>query len=214
MILPRRPGTLVACLALAACDAGAPVDDGAPLVLSASDLHLLGTSDSLAAVEDMAVLDDGTVWVQNSLEPLFLAFDASGLVTAHGRSGGGPEEFGAPAGFVVGGLEGEAWTLDRRRHLLVRVSGDDGERAEVRLPEEIARGSVSGGMSLLSGQIRTAPTVRARRLRPRRRRAGRRRRARRREHERGGQRAAGPGRRRPSRGNPRAAHLLGGAAAP
>ncbi|MFO7955905.1 MAG: hypothetical protein R6X33_02265 [Candidatus Brocadiia bacterium] len=29
-------------------------------------------SDSLAVVEDLAVLDDGTVWVQNSVEPLFV----------------------------------------------------------------------------------------------------------------------------------------------
>lgn len=148
----------LALLALAACGAPGPADEDAPLVLTDADVHVLGTSDSIAVVEDLAVLDDGTVWIQNSVEPLFLGFDAAGdLLAAHGRRGGGPEELGAPAGLVVGGLDGEAWTLDRRRHALIRVSAPGEPRAEVSLPRDaIPPGSVMGGMSLMSNLVRTA----------------------------------------------------------
>jgi hypothetical protein len=92
--------------ALAGCG-GAPSDasrsDHAPLVMTAADLHVVGRSDSLAVVEDVAVLDDGTVWVQNSVEPVFVAFDEGGaLVAAHGRLGGGPDELGGPASARAG----------------------------------------------------------------------------------------------------------------
>lgn len=154
----RKRARLLALAALAACGAGTTSDDDAPIILPATELHVLGTSDSLAVVEDLAVLADGTVWVQNSVDPLFLAFGADrGFVAAHGRLGGGPEELGAPAGFVAGGLEGEAWMLDRRRHALIRASAPGEPRAEVPLPvDAIPRGSVMGGTSLMSGQVRTA----------------------------------------------------------
>lgn len=147
----------LALLVLAGCGTGSP-DDEAAIVLTAADVQVLGTSDSLAVVEDLAVLDDGTVWVQNSVAPLFLAFDEErGLVAAHGRHGGGPGELGAPAGFVVGGLEGEAWTLDRRRHVLIRVSSPGEPWSELSLPEDaIPRGSVGGGLGYLSLLVRTA----------------------------------------------------------
>ena len=182
--LRRHAGAVLAALAViaaavaaAGCGPGSPSDDDDATVLTAADLHLLGTSDSLAVVRDLAVLDDGTVWVQNSVEPLFLAFRDGALADAHGRQGGGPEEWGAPAGFVIGGLGsgrgsaagGGVWALDRRRRALVRVSspaesdaGASGAspgdpRGEVRLPDSaIPPGTVSGGMSLLSGQVRTA----------------------------------------------------------
>ncbi len=158
MPFPRRLAIPLAFLALAGCDAGPAADDEAPTIVTATDVHVLGTSDSLAVVEDLAVLDDGTVWVQNSVEPLFLAFDAGhGLVAAHGRHGGGPEELGAPAGFVAGAPEGEAWALDRRRHALIRASAPDELWSDVPLPEDaIPRGSVGGGLGYMSPLVRTA----------------------------------------------------------
>lgn len=159
------------------CGGAGPLSDDAPLVLTAADLHVVGTSDSLAVAEDVAVLEDGTVWVQNSVEPLFLAFDGGGAgagpVAVHGRLGGGPRELGAPAGFVVGGLEGEAWTLDLRRHLLVRVSAPGEPRAELPLPENaIPRGSVLGGMSLMNVRFVRTARLRDEIILPRRRAMG------------------------------------------
>ena len=161
----RRAATLglvvvLALAALAGCGSAEPSndDDDAPLILTADDVHLLGTSDSLAVVQDLAVLDAGAVWVQNSVEPLFLAFDeGGGLVAAHGERGGGPEEWGAPVGLVVGGWDGEAWALDLRRHALIRASSPGEGRSELALPEPaIPRGSVIGGMGYMSPVVRAA----------------------------------------------------------
>ncbi|HSM06542.1 MAG TPA: hypothetical protein VK858_18105 [Longimicrobiales bacterium] len=154
----RRSLLPLAGLAVLACAGDGGPDEVPEGELATSELHVVGTSDLLAIVEDLTVLEDGTVWVQNSVEPLFLAFDGSGGPTAeHGRRGGGPEEFGAPAGFVAAGLDGDAWVLDRRRNVLVRVSTPDLPRAEVGLPGEVFPvASVLGGMSLMSPLVRTA----------------------------------------------------------
>lgn len=151
-----RLGSVLACLALAACSAE-PEGDAGPVVLRASDLHVLGTSDSIAIVQDLAVLPNGTVWVQNSVEPFFVGFGPQGdVLAAHGRAGGGPNELGSPVGFIVGGLDGEAWSFDRSRHLLTRVSVS-GARAEVPLPRDaIPPGSVMTGMGMLGSTVRLA----------------------------------------------------------
>lgn len=147
--------------ALPACDRGAgsswETGEG-PVVVQDSEVHVLGTSEALAVVEDLEVLADGTVWLQNSVEPFFISFDPEGGVAAmHGQRGGGPEEFAAPSGFVIGGIEGEAWVFDRQRHVLVQVSRPDSARGEIPLPRaEIPPGSVAGGMNLMSNIVRTA----------------------------------------------------------
>jgi len=122
------------------------------------DVHLLGTAEALAVVHDLEVLPDGRVWVLNSLPPFFVGFEPSGaLVGAHGQEGGGPEEYRLPAGFVSGGLDGEAWVLDVRRHSLVRVSRPDEPWAEVPLPRAaLPPGSVQGGVDMLTPVVRTA----------------------------------------------------------
>ena len=87
---------------------------------------MLGTSDAIATVEDLEVLSSG------------------------------PVEFAAPAGFVVGGIDGEAWVFDRERHALIQVSRPDGPRREVKLPlAAIPHGTVLEGMNLLSNRVRT-----------------------------------------------------------
>ncbi len=143
---------LLTVLGLAAC--GGDAADMAPRVLDAADVRVLGGSDSVAVVRDLAVLPDGRVWVQNSVEPLFVGFDAAGRVTAtRGRRGGGPEEFRLPSGFVVGGET--AWTFDSPRHALIRVDADS--LVVVPLPRDaIPRGSVTPGDVLSFGALRTA----------------------------------------------------------
>ena len=115
-----------ALVTLAACD-GAPANVasgvGSPTVLQASEVHVIGTSESIAVVEDLTVLSDGTVWVLNSVEPFFVGFGPDGdVLQVHGSQGGGPEEFRAPAGFVSGDIDGEAWVFDPIRHALIRIS--------------------------------------------------------------------------------------------
>ncbi len=145
---------------LVACD-GAPwiptASEGTQIVLQRSDVHVLGTSESIAGVYDLEVLSDGTVWVLNSLEPFFVGFDANGSVLQeHGRAGGGPEEFGSPSGFVVGGIDGKAWTFDEERHLMIDVSAPDVARSEISLPRDaIPLGSL-WGTNPFQGLVRTA----------------------------------------------------------
>ena len=146
---------------LLACDPsppGAPEGSAAALQIASESVQILGTSESLAIVQDLEVLPDGTVWVLNSLAPFFLAFDsAGGMIRAHGSEGGGPEEFQIPSAFVTGGIDGEVWVLDVGRHALVRVSSPEEPWAELPLPRDaIPPGTVRGGMDLMSLAVRTA----------------------------------------------------------
>lgn len=143
----------------AAC--GAAPDDGdapEPIAFDASDVHFVGTSESLADVHDLEVLSDGSIWVLNSLEPFFVGFRPDGtLLEAHGTAGGGPEEFGLPSAFVTGGIDGSAWVLDLRRHALIEVSDSASSRSESLIPRaDVPPGSVRGGMDMMSPSVRTA----------------------------------------------------------
>ena len=89
---------------LAGCDWGADIESDEPSIIQTSDVQVVGASEALASVLDMMVLADGTVWALNSAEPLFIRFPGEGdAVSTRGQSGGGPGEFGRPAGFVVEG---------------------------------------------------------------------------------------------------------------
>lgn len=170
MHLSIQPARSVAVLTLAAMtsaaascaepDAGVS-NDSAPAEagrLTASEVVVLATSESLARVMDLEVLPDGRVWVMNSVPPYFVGFDTEGReIAAWGTEGGGPEEFRLPAGFVVGGLDDQAWVFDARRHALIRIAGPGAPWTEVSLPREtLPPGTVQGGMSLISPVVRTA----------------------------------------------------------
>ena len=148
-----------AALLLAACDlapsAGEPL---APIEFSASDIEVLGSSDALAVVQDMEVLSDGSVWVLNSQPPFFVGFGPDGeSLGAHGRSGGGPDEFRMPSGFVTGGWDGGAWVFDFVRHAIIRISEPGEDLAALPLRSDaLPAGSVRGGMNMLSTSVRTA----------------------------------------------------------
>lgn len=155
----RRRGTVVATLLIAAACGGdaAPADDAGPVRVAESAVHVLGTSDAISQVRDLAVLQDGSVWALNAVEPFFVGFGPDGdLLAAHGAAGGGPEEFRMPAAFTTGGDGAEAWVLDFIRHALIRVSRP-GEWAQISIPqEEIPAGSLRGGMDLMTPTVRTA----------------------------------------------------------
>jgi len=155
-VLPRVGAGLL--IVLGACgdaegdltggDRGA--DDARPL-----EAQTFATSTSIAAVRDLEVLPDGRVWVLNSGAPLFVGFGADGEpIGAHGRSGGGPDDFRAPVGFVHSGIDGEAWVYDFGRHALLPVSGDERGSRSLR-HDSIPPGSIMGGMNLLSNTVRT-----------------------------------------------------------
>ncbi|MGI9626503.1 MAG: hypothetical protein ACR2QM_06685 [Longimicrobiales bacterium] len=156
----NRRALLLALMAAAACQSGVDsvsTNPGDPLVVQPADVNILGTSESIALVRDLDVRPNGSVWVLNSVEPLFVGFAPDGsIIGEHGSLGGGPEEFPAPSAFLTGGFDGEAWVLDARRHALIKISDPDGEWAEVALPRDVVPpGSLAGGMSLLSGATRT-----------------------------------------------------------
>ena len=154
----RLPAALSATAFLAGCVGSHADDPGAPLELSAPDIEILGTSESFAIVQDLEVTSDGSVWLFNSVEPYFIGFGRDGeSLGAHGRAGGGPEEFPMPSAFLAGGWEGEAWVFDLRRHAMVRISRPDADWAEIPLrSESLPPGSIRGGMNLLSAAVRTA----------------------------------------------------------
>lgn len=159
----RPAPVLTAALSAAAflaCSDGAPGggDPLAPLEFSAPDIEIIGSSDSLAVVQDMEVLSDGSVWVLNSQPPFFVGFGPGGdSLGVHGRSGGGPGEFQMPSGFVTGGWDGDAWVFDFVRHAIIRVSEPDEELAVIPLRSDaLPPGSVRGGMNMLSTSVRTA----------------------------------------------------------
>lgn len=148
------PATLVACDDAPRIPA---VSEGVQVVLQGSDVHVLGTSEAIAAVNDLEVLPDGTVWVFNSLEPFFIGFDANGSVLHEfGHAGGGPEEFGAPSGLVVGGIDGNAWTFDRQRHMMIEVSTPNVPRSEIPLLHDLIPPNSLWGTNPFGGLVRTA----------------------------------------------------------
>jgi hypothetical protein len=123
-----------------------------------SDVHMLGTVEALAVVQDLEVLPDGSVWVLNSLEPFLVGFQPDGeLIRAFGAEGGGPEEFRMPRGLVSGGIQGEAWVLDVARHSLIRASDPDREWSEALIPQDsLPRGTLVQGRDFSDTRVRTA----------------------------------------------------------
>ena len=128
------------------------------ITLSHSDIHILGTSEAIAEVKDLEVLQDGSVWVLNSLEPFFLGFGPDGSSLAiHGTLGGGPEEYGMPSAFVSRKIGGDAWVLDSRRHSLFKISEPDSARAELSLRlDSLPPGSLLTGLDMMDDVVRTA----------------------------------------------------------
>lgn len=157
--IPRVAMALCIPAVLAACEA-APVDEvtGAPIELSESAIEILGGSDSLVVARDLEIASDGSIWILNSTEPLFVGFGPDGeALGSHGQSGRGPRDFPMPAGFVAGGWQGEVWALDLMRHAMIQVSRPDADWVEISLRSaSLFPGTVRGGRSMLGGSVRTA----------------------------------------------------------
>lgn len=130
----------------------------APLELDGTSVHVVGSSDAVATVQDVDVLEDGSIWVLNSLEPFFVGFGPDGeSLGAYGTRGGGPDEFDAPAGFVEGATGATAWALDSRRNTLVEVPRPSAGRSEIPLHRDsVPPGSLQPGMGMMSSRVRSA----------------------------------------------------------
>lgn len=129
---------VLACLPLlAACgtpDApDAPTLD--PVVIAPDAAHLVGTSDTIARIADLAPLDDGSVWVLNNTEPFLIHLSAEGeVLRTQGARGGGPGEFSWPSTLLRDPSTGEVWVFEAPLGRFMRVEEDGGEPEVITLP--------------------------------------------------------------------------------
>lgn len=125
-----------------------------PIVVPVDEVHVVAAPGMLARVMDMQPTEDGRIWLLNSVEPFFVVVGADGTVEdTFGSAGGGPGEYGAPVGLVLGAGAGEVWTYDVPRHALRRI----GPKADRDLP--LPRDSLTPDrlVSFLGAGFRPAP---------------------------------------------------------
>ena len=89
-----RVAALFGAAFLAGCSGSPAGDPNAPLALAASAVEVLGSFESLAVVRDLEVLNDGSVWVFNSVEP-YSGRTRTGRRSPCGRSPSRPAAYGA-----------------------------------------------------------------------------------------------------------------------
>lgn len=109
----------------------------AETTVALEDIHTVGGSDVIARVRDLQPLDDGSIWVLNTVEPYFVQFDPAGRpVRAWGRTGDGPLEFRRPTALVRGPAGDDVWAYDRGHNTIIQISGPEEPRVEIRLPPD------------------------------------------------------------------------------
>ncbi|NNF26117.1 MAG: hypothetical protein HKN73_02695, partial [Gemmatimonadetes bacterium] len=76
-----RVGLMTAVLTVTV-SCGAPGDSTVttegPVVLETAHVNVVGTSPSIAVVRDLDVGADGSIWLLNSVDPLFIGFRPDG----------------------------------------------------------------------------------------------------------------------------------------
>ena len=81
-----RVGRVYAGVALAAltlaCHEGSDVSGGPLSVIAETDVHVVGTLDAIARIEDLIPASDGAAWVVNSVEPFLILLSGDGQVRA------------------------------------------------------------------------------------------------------------------------------------
>ena len=104
-------------------------------VVPVEAMNIAEPSDRIAQISDIAVADDGTVWVLNTTVPFFMAMSAEGEVLSYrGTRGEGPGEFRAPNNLLRAGRPGHLWAYDSRARRLTRIDGPEGETEELPVP--------------------------------------------------------------------------------
>lgn len=122
----RRQLSLIALLA--GCAPASSDDPGRlpPHDIQAGDIHIVGTSDSIAEVVDLMPGNDGSVWMLNNAVPFLVQLSSEGTeLTAHGVSGGGPGEFSWPSTLVRTPSTGDIHAFDAGVGSLISVDLED-----------------------------------------------------------------------------------------
>jgi hypothetical protein len=87
----------VLTLGLAACASDDVQEKTGLVTLTASDVHIVGTSQAIGSVQDLEVLPDASVWVFNSVSPFFIGFDTQGhVIGQYGTRGEARRSSGCP----------------------------------------------------------------------------------------------------------------------
>ncbi len=108
-----------------------------PILFTQQDLHIIGTSDTIAGIVDLMPLDDGSAWVLNDTEPFLVRLSPEGeLLRAQGIEGGGPGEFFWPSTLVRDEQSGDVWVYEARQGRFVRVEESAAAPLAVALPHD------------------------------------------------------------------------------
>jgi len=131
---------VVATLVVSGCGPSNGPDAWPEVVhISADAVRTVSAPDELVVVRDMAPLNDGGVWILNTVEPFFMMFDGAGaVVIVAGTQGPGPTEFLSPSTLVRCPGEDNICVYDPDRHAaggrgLVRLA--DMRRGETTVAE-------------------------------------------------------------------------------
>lgn len=137
----RIHGSMAGVLLVAfGCSAGdrSGADDSGERVIGPEAVQVIGTSETIGRIVDVAGGRDGTVWVLNNVEPFLVALGPGGeVVRTWGRRGGGPSEFRDPNVLVPDPVTGELWVYDRGRHQLLRVDGPEDPVQTIGIPQDL-----------------------------------------------------------------------------
>jgi hypothetical protein len=144
------PFVLVAACEEQGVQSGDLADAG---VTAADEVVLIGTSETIGHIVDVAEGDDGTVWILNDTEPWFLAMSPDGEVSrSWGRRGGGPNEFRNPTTLMRDAASGHIFAYDAGHHALMRVDGPEDPVETIRMPRDsIPTGRITSAENLGAG---------------------------------------------------------------
>ncbi len=110
-----------------------------------ADLHIVGTSDSVATIVDLMPLDDDSVWILNNTDPFLVRLSADGEeIEVQTRRGQGPGEFSWPSTLVRDGATDVIWVFDTTAGNLMSVEGGASGSETVAFPLD------SGGVVRMS----------------------------------------------------------------
>lgn len=120
--VPWRATTLASILLLAC--GGTPSETSLlePIVVDSDDVRVVGTSLTLARIEDLLPVADGAVWALNSTDPYLVLLSSTGQeLRVHGNRGEGPGEFSWPSTLVRDPSTNDVWAYDAGFGRLVRI---------------------------------------------------------------------------------------------
>ncbi|MCI0437077.1 MAG: hypothetical protein L0271_26065 [Gemmatimonadetes bacterium] len=116
-------------------------------------IQVVGSSDLIRNIVDVALASDRTIWILNAAEPYFIAMAPDGsVIRTWGRRGGGPGELRNP-NTLVPDVSGPLWVFDRSHHAFLRVDGPEDAVETIAIPaESIPAGRIMSAENLGAGQ--------------------------------------------------------------